>query len=1172
MAEKLTPQQHMAVTNRGGKLLVSAAAGSGKTKVLVDRLMMYLTDPEKPANIDEFLIITYTKAAAAELRGKIAAKLSERIAECPDNRHLQRQLQRLYMTNISTVHSFCSDILRQFAYQLELSADFRVADERECASLQDAAMEQILEEAYANAENDPQFCAFIDTQGIGRNDRKVPVILLQVYRSAQCHLAPEGWLDRCIETCNLADCTDVSETVWGKYLMNELFDYLDLQIAAMERCAQLAEQSENMEGAARLLWDTVNQLRHLRASTTWDEIVQRRVVEYGTLKFSSKIADLELAEGIKAVRNACKKGLEKYLKKFVDDSHCILKDLHISAEAIRGMIQQVRNFKKVYDSLKRRRRVLDFSDLEHLTLDLFLGKKRGGPTAIAKEIGRRFREVMVDEYQDSNEVQDAIYSALTSQQNNCFMVGDVKQSIYQFRLADPGIFLEKYATYLPASEAAPGQGRKVMLSRNFRSSGAVLEAVNSVFEICMTPDVGGLYYGEEEALYEGIPHEPLGEPEIELYAIEVVDSDTYAEEASFTAKRICELLDGTHCIRTADGQRPIRPDDIVILLRSPGTTGEEYQKALERRGIRCSFGDSGDLLSAKEIVVLRSLLQTVYNPQLDIPLLAVLTSPLFCFSADDLAALRSQHRNRSIYQALLKDTSPKTVDFLNQLAQLREDARVKNLTQLMETIFAVTRIDSIYGAMEEGAVRRENLQSFYQLAVEFENGGQRDLGRFLKYLDSMDEKGLLAAGETSNAGCVTIMSIHKSKGLEFPVVFLCSLSHRFNKENQRAQVLCDKELGIGVLAVDSRRRVRYPTLAKKAIASKMERDSLSEELRILYVAMTRARDRLIMTYASDSLEKELTAMAARTNMGCTQLLTRDVSCPGKWVLMSALMRTESGELFRLGGSVSTAVPGSYPWLVRVVSADKDAVSEPVVEIKETISSEEICKIQTGLNDRYPHMDATITPSKQTATQRKGRTKDQEIAENTQEPKVIHRIWRKPSFIERSVDAASYGTAIHAVLQYMNLAHGISEAGIRNEVINLTKRGILSIEQSQLVECKKLAAFFTTSLGKKVISGDNVLREFKFSILDDGSAVAGNLSGEKILLQGVVDCALIEDDGITVIDFKTDRIKAEQTEGAVERYRPQILAYTDALRRIFCKNIKGAYLYFLEINQFIEILM
>ena len=1168
MAEQLTPQQEQAVKDRGGKLLVSAAAGSGKTKVLVDRLMGYLTDPVDPANIDEFLIITYTKAAASELRGKIAAKLSERIAQEPENRHLQQQLQRLYMTNISTVHAFCGDILRQFAYRLDLSADFRMAEENECAQIRDAVMQQILEDAYLSVGEDSDFCAFVDTQGIGRDDRQLPEILLKVYDSARCHLNPDAWLESCLEAVDTTHIQDVSQTRWGKYLMEQLFDYLDLQIAAMERCVASAAEAEGGDTVAALLRDTVYQLTSLRQSESWDQIVVRKDIDYGTLRFKKSFTDEALKEQIKAVRECCKAGVKKAVKLFADPSEQVLMDLQSSAAAVRGMVRLVRSFSKDYDSAKRHRRILDFSDLEHRALDLLLGSKRSGPTAIAHEIGQRFREVMVDEYQDSNAVQDAIYGALTAKRQNCFMVGDVKQSIYQFRLADPGIFLEKYASFVPAEQAQPGQGRKVMLSKNFRSGGAVLSAVNCVFELCMSPKVGGLYYGENEALYEGIPHEPLGEPEVEFYGVQIREN-TYQEEAAFVAQRITELLDGTHMVRDKAGLRPIRPEDIMILLRSPNSTGEYYRQALERVGIRCASSGGGDLLQTEEISVLRSVLQAIHNPQLDIPLLAAMASPVFGFTADDLSAVRSARRGGSIYDALRVSENERIVAFLELLTRLRREGRMETITRILETVFAETRMDSVYAAMSDGEVQEANLQAFYQMASAFEAGGQRDLGRFLEYLDAMERKGMMAAAENNNAGCVSIMSIHKSKGLEFPVVFLCGLGRQFNQESKRAPVMCHKELGIGILAADGNRRVRYPTVARRAISAISTADSLSEELRVLYVAMTRARDRLIMTYSSDDLEKEVTDMVILSDMGCRDLMIRQAVCPGEWVLLSALHRTEAGVLFALGGKPVETIVSEYPWLIRAVEAPEQSVGCNMTEEKKELPPLAVEQLRQALEFQYSHTAATKAPSKQTATQRKGREKDQEAAENAEEPKPYNRPWRKPSFVEKAAGGKARGSATHLALQYIRFESCTDTTAVAQEVARLVEERFLTAEQGSLVDCEKIARFFATPLGAQLRKGENVLREFKFSILDDGSAYGTGLEDEKILLQGVVDCALMEPDGITVVDFKTDRVTEQTIFDTAQRYRPQVEAYADALSRIFEKKVKRSCLYFFHLDRFVE---
>ena len=1167
MAEELTSQQRQAVNNRGGRLLVSAAAGSGKTKVLVHRLLSYLTDPVNPANIDDFLMITYTKAAAAELRGKIAAKLTERVALEPENSHLRRQLQRLYLTQISTVHAFCGDVLREYAYRLDIPGDFRVADENECNELRIRVMEKLLNDAYSQRIEDPAFRAFVDTQGLGRDDRQVAEIITQVYDSARCHLDPEKWLRQCETQVSSCEISDAGQTRYGEFLLQQLRSWLDLQIGALEHCAVSAANADGFEKPAALLADNANQLKFLRESTTWDQVAQRRKVDFGRLTFNKKCTDENLKERIKAVRDACKKGLEKQTRPFADLSEQVLFDLNAAFDAVRGLTHLVRDFGIAYDSAKRSRRILDFGDLEHRILDLLLGKSRTSITAAAEDIGGRFREVMVDEYQDSNEVQDAIYNALTQRRKNLFMVGDVKQSIYQFRLADPDIFLGKYREFAPAESAESGEDRKVVLSSNFRSSAGVLEGCNDVFRTCMCPRVGGMYYGPDEALYEGLSHSPLGVAETELCCVDV-QQETYPEEAAFVADHIQQLLHSGK-VREGDRLRPVRPEDIVILLRSPGSAGIYFQRALDEVGIRYATGGGIDLLKTEEIAAFRSILQVIHNPRLDIPLVAALSSPAFGFTADDLAALRGKNKNCAFYDALILDNTEKSRAFLQTLQQLRGAVRHYSLTKLLEQVLLATSLEEIYGAMDNSQLRLNNLQTFFQLAADFEASGNRDLGRFLEYLDAMEEKGLISAGEQSAAGCVTIMSIHKSKGLEFPVVYLCGLGREFNMESQRGTVLCHKSMGLGLSAVDSQNRLRYPTIAKRAIAARIGMDSVSEELRVLYVAMTRARDRLIMTYASNRLQKDLTEIVQRLEMGGQDLLIREAVCPGEWVLLTALQKTEAGALFALSGKPSETATGHYPWNIRVVTAPQPTVAKAEEEISQSIPSQMLRQMEAGLAFRYGHTVAMSTPSKQTATGLKGRYKDEEAAEKTQPPKYSQYQWRQPSVAARRQQGKDYGNAIHAAMQYSSYVSCTDEAAVCAEVQRLADQGYLSSEQAAMVDHKAIAAFFATDLGRKLQHG-NVVREFKFSILQDAAYQDPSLAGEQVLLQGVVDCALIEPDGITVIDFKTDHVTEDTIAAVTQRYRPQVETYAAAMTRIYQMKVKKALLYFFRMGKFMEI--
>ena len=1171
MAETLTIRQAIAVDDRGGKLLVSAAAGSGKTKVLVDRLIKYLTDPVAPANIDDFLIITYTKAAAAELRAKIALKIAERIAEEPENRHLQNQMQRLYLAKISTVHSFCADILRENAYRMDIPADFRVADETECGILQDAVMEQVLESIYLDIDKNDHIRQFVDTQGLGRDDRQVPMIVLKVYHSARCHLNPEAWLEKCMDNMQIHAYSDVSQTVWGEYLINRFHGCLDGHIQALSRCADLADQNETMGKPAQLLRETIGKLQDLRKCSTWEQIHQFPQLDFGKLTFGKNCDDLQLSEQIKAIRNACKDDIQKYFVWFRDSNEQVLDDLAASAISTCGLVALVRKFSIAYDTAKERRRILDFSDLEHKTLDLLLGRRRDHITRVAAEIGDRFREIMVDEYQDSNAVQDAIFEALTNERNNCFMVGDVKQSIYQFRLADPSIFISKYNRYVPAENAEVGQGRKVLLTENFRSGAGVISAVNDVFTACMSRKVGGLDYSKDEMLYEGIPHMELPDPEVELHALNV-DDDTYEMEAEYVAQRIVELLDGEQVVRSKEGLRKVTPGDIVILLRSPGSVGSDFCKALQSRGIRCTMGDDLNVLRSEEVSALISLLQVVNNPVQDIPLIATLSSRIFGFTADDLASVRKEGKNISFYESIRNSDNEKSTAFLSTLDKLRKDARILQLGELIQRIFEYTDAFSVYGALDDGKQRCENIQIFYNFVCNFGDGGYRDLTQLLDHLQNLEDNDIGITAEHSTTDAVRIMSIHKSKGLEFPVVFLCGLSRRFNMESAYAKVLCDKDLGVGMNVVDGKLRVCYPNIAKRAISAYIIEQSISEELRVLYVAMTRAEDRLIMTYAKKNLEKDLAEIALRMELSPREMLTADVNCPGKWILQAAMSRVEAGQLHNLAGAAVQSKVFDSVWRICVcdsVETSKQTIQDQGVE-EVLFSTDRLKQMTASLHFQYPFEQVTRIPSKLTATQLKGRAKDREVAEYTQqEPKRVFP-FREPSFVRSKGKPTDKGTAVHCFLQHANLNNCCHEDGVIDEISRLVQKGILDKDQGILIAPAGIVTLANGEIGTMIRSARKVIREFKFSVLVDACDYYDDAENEKILLQGVVDCAVIEPDGITVIDFKTDFVSEETIGDVSEKYKNQIHAYANALSGIYKLPLKRSLLYFFGIGRYLEV--
>jgi len=1162
----LTNQQQQAVYDNGGKLLVSAAAGSGKTMVLVERLMRYILDPVNPANIDDFLIITYTKAAAAELREKIGKRLNQLLADDGGNRHLQNQLQRLYLAKISTVHGFCTDILRENAYRLNIPADFRVAEEDECALIQESVLAQLLEDAYDGIETDPDFRTVVDTQGYGRDDRQLPLIILSIYQSARCHLDPDGWLEKCIRESDIRDITDAGETVWGKYLIDDLHACLDLYVPAMRRCAEEARASDGMVKASVLLDTTCEQMIALRGCYTWEEIHNHLVLQFGTMTFG-KNADPDLKERIKAVRDGCKEILLKKQTVFTYPNEQVIGELKSSAPVVSGLVALVRKFTVAYGRLKQMKRIMDFADLEHKTLDLLWGKKRTGITAAADEIGQRFREVMVDEYQDSNAVQDAIFNALTQKRQNCFMVGDVKQSIYQFRLADPGIFLEKYNTYVSSEDASPGQGRKVLLSKNFRSSSGVICGINDVFSRCMSPSVGGLVYGDEEKLNGDENTPELPGSAVEFYTIDVKE-DTYGEEASFVANRVRELLDSGCLVRGEDGLRPIVPEDIAIILRSPGSVGAEFAAALEATGVPCSFGNEQDVLQSEEVQFLRSLLQVIDNPLQDIPLVAVMMSRVFGFSADEMASIRKDDTFRPFFALLRHSRDGKVVAFYETITKLRKLARMCTVSEVIEHILTLTRMDSIFLAYKGTTV---TIETFLQLVSQAEQVGRRDVRSFLAYFEGLAERGLPTSANNRTEGMVTILSIHKSKGLEYPVVFLCGLSKSFNREDLKEQVLCDKSLGLGVTYVDSAMRIRYPTIAKRAIMLKKSADSLSEELRVLYVAMTRAKDRLIMTYASRYLERTLQKCARRIDFAGNLLLTSEASSMGDWVLQTAIQKIEAGELFAIGDRplvLTTTLPAWKISAIRDVSRDGAGVLEPV-EIPKGFNDEAYQKYREALSYVYPYEKATSFPSKQTATQLKGREKDLEVEEDTVREKKITYL-RKPSFIQKSQDSLAVGTATHKALQFLSFDRAPSIEALDTALDDLHMCGRLTDDELAVIDRNGIYAFLHSPLGQQLCSSRQVLKEFKFSILVPAAQLQEGLWEDNVLLQGVVDCAILEDDGITVIDFKTDIVTEDTVTSVADGYRKQIAAYADALSQIYQLPIKRSVLYFLRLNCAIDV--
>ena len=1176
MADQLTAAQALAVERPGGPILVSAAAGSGKTKVIVERLMRQILRTDEECSINDFLIITFTKKAASELRDRIARELAQRLALDPDNRHLQKQQSRVYLTQISTVHAFCGDLLREFAYELDIPADFRLLEQTEGEALRARLADELLEERYASIAQDPALRQLVDGLGAGRDDRRVPALILGVYNTAQCNPDPARWLDECEAGLALSGVTGAEQTPWGAWLLEELRRCALEQAEALETVKRELDREESLAKYCPLFGQNAANLRRLAACTAWDEALgaMDEALDFGRLPPVKNAADPELQARAKAIREQAKDSLRKRREEFYAPSEAVLSDLSETADSLRALFALTRAFTARFQAEKRRLHVLDFGDLEHLALKLLLEPDGRTPTEVARRVAGRYREIMVDEYQDTNGVQDAIFRAVSREGANRFMVGDVKQSIYRFRLADPGIFLQKYASYPDALEADPRGCQRILLSHNFRSGEAVLEAVNDVFRRCMSPELGGLRYGEQEALRPGRPMEPLPQTQVELHCLSTRQSggaetpDKNRAEAAFAAQRIRELLESRTPVRGPEGLRPVEPGDVVILLRSPKNVAAFYLEALQRAGIPAASDLGESIFDASAVQALLCLLQVLDNAHQDIPLTGALLSPIFGVEASDLALAR--RKDEALWDAVAEAEEPRLRAAVARISALRQQAQTLPLHSLLEKIQQATDLEAVYGAMEGGPARLLELRSFYSLAASFSEGGVKTLRQFLEYVEQLRTQGGVSV-QKPQSNAVTVMSIHKSKGLEFPVVLLCGLTHGFNNEDLKAPVQFHSRLGAGCTVYDRPTHTRFSSIARTAIGRQTRAENLSEELRILYVAMTRAKDMLIMSCCGESIEKHLSDLALCLTPETVGRLAAQAGCMGDWVLLTALLRTEAGALHAVAGKPAGTAVSEIPWKIQwheLPAQTASGSAAPAASLPQ--EPVDIQALAESLAFRYPHPAAQRLPAKLTATQLKGRELDREADDGAPREDFVRLKLRKPSLLraEKPLTPAQRGTAVHQAMQYLDFSRVDSLEQIREQLEDMVRDAFLTPAQAAAVDPEKLLRVFEGPLGARIRGAERVLREFKFSILTPAERYYPEAAGERVLLQGVTDCCLFRDGGVSVVDFKTDRVSPGGEAAAGERYRPQLEAYAEALSRIFGCPVREKLLYFFSTDALI----
>ena len=1186
VAIELTREQRAAADNRGGDLLVSAAAGSGKTRVLVERLMGYV---EQGESIDRFLVITFTNAAAAELRDRVAGAIYARLAQNPGNRHLRRCATLVYNAKICTIDAFCLDLLRQWGHLAQLDPDFRLCDEAEGDELRRRALEEVLEERYASIPNDAPFAALVDALAGERDDQTLEEAVLYVHKQVQAQADPAGWLTNRKRDFVLPPGMGPEDTPWGRELLADAGELARCWLDALRRVRDEIYFDELLEknyGAS--LEGTIAALGGLEQALGrgWDSAAACFPIPFpraGTRKG-------ECCEALKArmtaLRKRCKAQLTELGERFCVTADQAMDDLRAVGPAMTALLDVAVGFGQAFTRLKRRRRLIDFADGEHLTAAL-LREEDGSPSQLAVDVGRQFREIMVDEYQDTNAVQNAIFGAL-SVGGNLFMVGDVKQSIYRFRLAEPGIFLSKLDSFVPADRAAPGQGRKVLLTHNFRSRPEVLSGVNFVFGNVMTRAAGELDYGEDEALRPGRPDLPP-DPRycVELDCVDLstltggegeerADKDLVAARAA--ARRVRELLDSGLDV----GGRPVRAEDIVILLRSPGPVLRHYAAALGELSIPWSAEGGRAFFGTTEVSVAIALLQVLDNPRQDVALLAALRSPLFRFTPDRLAGLRSAGEG-TVYDCLSAGAArgeADCMDFLELLAGLRELAAEESSHRLLWHIYGRLDVPAVFAAMPDGERRRANLMALYDEAARFESGGHRGLMAFLLHLSRMAENGIPVPVPGGEGGGVRILSIHRSKGLEFPVVLLCGLDRQFNESDTKSTILFHPDLGLGPKRTDRTRGLRYTTIARDAAALRLRRQLRAEEMRLLYVAMTRAEHKLILFCTVNGRTGQLPSLAGQAHCPPPPRRMAEARSMVDWVLSPVLCRRDSGPLWA-GLDVPRPAPPAeegFPWDVRLLSgADFERPRAPAGT--ETAQEEAEAPVPAGLAERlswrYPYAASAAIPSKLTATQLKGRAKDEEAAQDAAELRPVSgkSTLRRPVFEgERPLTPAQRGTALHMVMQYLDYGRTGSLDEIAGEIARLTSGQFITPQQGKAADPADILAFFRSGLGRRLSRSPRVEREFKFSLLVPAADYYPEAQpGEEALLQGVVDCWFFDEDGtVTVVDFKTDHVGEDGVRRRAEGYRPQLEAYSRALEQAAGVRVGRRCLWFFSVGHEVEL--
>ena len=1130
-------------------------------------------------------MVTFTSAAASEIRERILEAIYKKLEENPEDTNLQKQINLINKANISTIHSFCLDVIRNNFYELDISSNFRVADTTEIELMKYEVLDELFEEKYLS--NDKDFEDLINIYTGYRGDEGLQNLVLNIYKFIQSSPFPEKWLN---DKVNLFKNTnqDFAQTIWGKTILENIEEELTEGIMQLQNILKDMKKIDELSKFTKIIQEDIYNLEDiLRYTNSWDNTLTKINNLVWQKWPTDKKITIDLKEQAKEVRNKVKEIINKSIKKKIAydsiQANEDINEMHVTLTKLKNLLVE---FMFKFASKKKEKNVVDFNDIEHFALKILIGEN-GEATELAKKYREKFQEIAIDEYQDSNLVQEQILTSI-SKGNNIFMVGDVKQSIYKFRQARPELFLEKYKNYNLKQEISGNSlGLKIQLFKNFRSRENILNITNLVFQNIMSEKVGEIEYNEKEYLnYSAGYKEPeentdyAGKTELHIIdlkekeeifindeeideKIEVEKIENSVLEAKFVAKKINELLNSNYMVFDKEqGYRKITPKDIIILLRATTNIAPIYEKELADLNLPVFSDSSSQYLDTMEIQIIVSILKIINNPIQDIPLVTVLRSPIFAFTDNDLISIRLTDKSCSFYESMIKarlvvneQLNSKIDNVIYYLEKWKQEEKYLPLDELIWQIYIDTNLINIVGLMPNGAIRQANLKMLFEKAKQFENASFKGLFNFINFIDRLkNNNGDLSSAKLigENENVIRIMSIHKSKGLEFPVVFLCGTGKSFNMRDLNEDILLHQDMGIGPKLIDFERRIEYDTLAKEAIKLKIKLETLSEEQRILYVALTRAKEKLIITGISKDLEKDF-----KQKRELLQIYNENMNIIDYKLVKKYKTYLDWLELVYLKNENKiTDIATLYTYTKTDLEKElnnkeqeklnniKEKIFENTKDLKDTENIKEI------LNWKYRYKKSSEIPTK-TAVTRLQAEEDKKI-ELTEIPKFMGK--------EKKITPAEKGTLMHLCIQRLNEKQTYTKETIKQMIQSLVLKEIITTTEADAINIDTLYKYTKSALWNDLSKAKEIHKEQPFYINIPAKEIYENIeTDENILVQGIIDLYYIsEDNKLILIDYKTDYVK--KPEELINKYKTQLSIYKKALENSLNRRVDETYIF------------